>query len=144
MSLATGQIVTLRTADEYDGRQAEIIRVLSTGQVSVWCDAVSDEPIAVHAYEIEGEPTRRCDHCGELLTESTWLEGRRGVYDWDNPDEDAQGSVMTIETYVICRDRVTCRNNRQVIAAVAAAIAARQADDLAREAGFGAIGGKTR
>jgi hypothetical protein len=66
---------------------------------------------------VEGEVRERqevCEQCGERRPVSQLTRRNESYYDWDNPDEDAQGSVLLTRVVWTCRDTNACRTGRRI------------------------------
>lgn len=86
------------------------------------------------------ERVETCAKCGEAQPVSGLKRLVERYYDWDNPDEDAQGSVLLTREVWECRDRDDCRRRQRDM--IRAAQGRAESDDAAaRESGWGAIGG---
>ena len=86
------------------------------------------------------ERTEMCERCGESVPVSMLTRRVENYYDWDNPDEDAQGSILLERIAWACRDEGECRSRRRGMAQ-AAIVVAESEDAAARESGWGAVGG---
>lgn len=128
-----GQQVTLRTNDAYDGAQAVVNRIWSSGDVNVNVDG---EDICVQPHEIEGIETHRCERCGATITAHNGHRETYRDYLWDGSD--GEGSVLYEFERWTCSDLTACRSHRREQAATNVIIAASQ-DAVAREGGYGAI-----
>ncbi len=53
--------------------------------------------------------TTSCQKCGAITTEATLVPVYG--YDWDNPNEDEQGSISVIVGYE-CQDKAACKERR--------------------------------
>lgn len=86
------------------------------------------------------ERVEQCCRCGEDVPVSGLVRSVERYYDWDNPDEDAQGSVLLERVVWTCSDEAECRRVRRGMARSAQMVADSE-DAAARESGWGAIGG---
>lgn len=84
-----------------------------------------------------------CARCGERQPVSALTRRETQDYDWDNPDQDVQGSVLRTVVTWQCADRAACADRRRERAALVNA-EAEAADAAARESGYGVIGGPAR
>lgn len=111
---------------------------VSTGRKTLLGPLVKVEPFTGG---IVPERIERCARCGEQVPVSGLERSVERYYDWDNPDEDAQGSILLSREVWTCRDTEDCRLRRRGLAH-AAQMQAEAEDAAAREAGWGAIGGR--
>lgn len=89
------------------------------------------------------ERVETCAHCGERKPVSMLYRITERYYDWDDPNEDAQGSVMLSRLAWQCRDAADCRRVRLDMARGAQTVA-ETVDAAEREAGWGAIANGAR
>lgn len=84
------------------------------------------------------ERIEQCSRCGEDVPVSGLARSVERYYDWDDPDEDRQGSVLLERVVWTCRDSEDCKRRRRA-AGHAAQMRAESEDAAARENGWGAI-----